>query len=486
LFSVFFSVSTLAGLIWRSPILAIGVTTIFGSVCMVVGIIGGLFDGLVTRPESVRQINLIGQTMMGSTRGGGLVWFDGNENRWVEVFESNALGADRSLPPIALNADTAATAQVRGGRFNPFGSGALDLLVLNRQDDWTPEPSLRLPTATSSLYVAGDEVLAMSTGELALVTQTSILQAAGAEKEASQDDQPSSRSESGGSELGGWLTKLTNMMGGATSGFTSILPERVSITPPRSLLVDRDGRWLMALTRGRLFRLQRADSPGEPWGLTADRTLDGEASRRGVIAVSGDVLMVARNEEPIQILRAEDLETLAAVELPTSLSPVAAVGLPGDGRFLLLTSDGRCRQVCKQTDSGQEYIISDPLGPHQVETIHFDQASERLYVVHHIDRVEVMDPQDFRVVEQIKPSLNGWRLVDRYVISPLRLLIPQTGELGETIEAMVSGKSALTIENGSEQGEVVRYDIVRPVLSCALFIAVMLTVSCLYFATRDF
>ena len=39
---------------------------------------------------------------------------------------------------------------------------------------------------------------------------------------------------------------------------------------------------------------------------------------------------------------------------------------------------------------------------------------------------------------------------------------------------MVSGKAAVTIDDGSEQGQVVRYDILRPVLSCATFIAVML------------
>ena len=76
--------------------------------------------------------------------------------------------------------------------------------------------------------------------------------------------------------------------------------------------------------------------------------------------------------------------------------------------------------------------------------------------------------------------------MDRYVITPLRLVIPQTGELGETIAAMVSGKSAMSFDDGSGDEELVRYDIVRPVASCATFIVVMLMVSCVYFSTRDF
>ncbi len=485
LFSVFYSVSTLAGLIWRSPILAIGVTTIFGTVCLVVGIIGGVFDGLVTRPESIQSLVIVGETMMGSTRGGGLVRFDRDQNRWVEILESNAMSADRVIPPIVLNDDTAATAQVRGGRFNPFGSGSLDLLVLNRKDDWSPEPSLRLPTATSALYSSGDSVLALSTGELAMASRTSILEAAGSE--AGAEDGAEDADTASGEEQGGWLAKLTNMMGGATTGFTSVLPGLVSMTPPRGILADPEGRWLIAMTRGRLVRLQRPDDQSNPWTLVADRTLEGEPSRRGTIAVSGETMLVARNEEPIQIVDATSFEQLAEIEVPTSLTPMSSVGLGKGGRFLLMTSDGRCREVRPVSGvNDRTHEIGDPLSIHEVESISFDESTGKLYVVHHIDRVDVLDAATLSVQERIHPSLASWRLVDRYVMSPLRLLIPQTGELGETIESMVSGKSSVTIDDGTETGQTVRYDILRPVISCALFITVMLTVSCLFFATRDF
>ncbi len=327
LFSVFYSVSTLAGLIWRSPILAIGVTTIFGTVCLVVGIIGGVFDGLVTQPESIQSMAIVGETMIGSTRGGGLVRFDSDSNRWDEILESNAMSGDRVIAPIALNEDTIATAQVRGGRFNPFGSGSLDLLVISRNDDWSPEPSLRLPTATSALYSAGDAVLALSTGELAVTSLSGVLAAAGAETDSSADESPANDAK------GGWLAKLTNMMGGATDGFTSILPGLVSMTPPRGIVVDPEGRWLIAMTRGRLVRLQRPEDRSTPWTLVADRTLEGEPSRRGTIAVSGNALLVARNEEAVQIIDAVTFEPVSTLELPSSLAPVSAAGLGRDGRF---------------------------------------------------------------------------------------------------------------------------------------------------------
>ena len=66
------------------------------------------------------------------------------------------------------------------------------------------------------------------------------------------------------------------------------------------------------------------------------------------------------------------------------------------------------------------------------------------------------------------------------------MIVPQTGELGETIASIISGKSGVAIPGGVDEGEFVQYNIFRPVVSCSTFIIVMLTVGCIYFSTRDF
>lgn len=480
LFSVFYSVSTLSGLRWRSPILAIGVTTFFGAICLIVGVIGGLFDGFVTRPDQIQTLAVAGDQWFGSTRGGGLVRYDRGQNRWIEIFESDAMNPDRIVPPIVLDENHVVVARIRNGRFNPFGSGALDLLVLSDTDQWTPEPSLRLPTATTSLYrVGGDSLLALNTGDLAITSRANVVNAIGRDGE-------SSPSANEGSQNNGWLSKLTSMMGGATSGFHSVLPERIAITPPRSIAVDREGGWLVAMSRGRLFRLVRPETNSDRWTLAVDRTLEGEASLRGVIAISGDVILVSRAEAPIDLFDSASLESIGQVELPEPLIPVAVTGLADERRFALVTSDGRCRIVGPRQQPPDGFQVSNPIGPREAETVHHDPLSGSILISHHIDQVDVLDALNFAVRDRIRPSLQRWRLIDRMVMTPLRSVIPQTGELGETISAMVSGKSAISIAGGSEEDELVRYKIVRPVASCAAFIAVMLTISCVYFSTRDF
>ncbi|MGB7326368.1 MAG: ABC transporter permease [Rubripirellula sp.] len=489
LFSVFYSVSTFAGLRWRSPILAIGVTTIFGAICLVTGVIGGLFDGLVTRPEKLQHLAIVGDEVFASTRGGGLVRFDVGENRWDEIFESDAMNQDRIVPPIILDDGMIATARVRGGRFNPFGSGALDLLVLRKSDEWSPESSLRLPTATSYLYRCGDEsVLALNTGDLLQTSRNRILAAAG-EKiddggDASQaQDEPKPES---------WLSKLTNMMGNANEEFTPVMPEAAGITPPRGVAVDPSGKFLVAFSRGRVMRL---DAPPENdsskrWTETATHSLDGEASKRGVIAIEGSVVMVARQEEPLDFFDVNTLDPIGRIEMTEKLIPVDVVGT-GDGkRFAMITGDGSCRLISPLGTSNRpdsaNYEISSPVGPSEVEAIEFDARDKTIYVAHHVDQIDIVSGTDFTVKRRIRPTLNRWRWVDRVIVTPLRMVIPQTGELGETIASMVSGETAIAVNQQSEDEELVRYKIARPVISCAAFIVVMLTLSCVYFSTRDF
>lgn len=484
LFSVFYSVSTLAGLRWRSPILAIGVTTVFGTICLVVGVIGGLFDAFVKRPDEIRGLTVVGTQIFAATEGSGLLRFDEDENVWKEIFASSATNRDRVLTPIPLADDAIGTAKVRGGRFNPFGAGPLDMLVLSEATEWEPEPSLRLPAATSELFRGGDSVFSLNTGEIAMASAASLLKAAGEVEESEEDGDADETAEKPAGQ--GWLANLTNMMGQATGGFTSVLPDQMAISSPRDILVNPDGNSIVAISRGRLIRLERPDGDGKAaWTLAAERLLDGEASLRSVIADSGDRLMVARSEQPLLFFDIKTLEPVGEpVALDDSLEPLRAESLGEGGRFALVTSDGRCRVI---EDSGEDnFRVGKKLGPSEVETVYLHRATGELYVAHHIDRLDVLDAKDLSVKRTIRPSLARWRMVDSYGISPMRLVIPQTGELGETTASMVSGKSAIAINSPSGEEELIRYDVFRPVLSCSIFILVMLSISCIYFSTRDF
>lgn len=526
-FSVFYSVSVLAGLRWRSPILAIGVTCVFGAVCIVVGVIGGLFDSLVTRPQSLQGLAVTADHWIASTRGGGLVALDPDTGRRNELIRSNAMGRDRVLPPVALDGRTVVTANVSGGRFNPYGSGSLDLLVLRPDNDWEPQPSLRLPPATTRLVRCGEnQLLAVTTGELWLTSRESVLQAVEAGPRTRGD------AETDTANLAGWFANFWASRDRDRTDFRPILPDRVALASPADVAASPAGDAVIVATRGRLIRLEPPVSPQRPgetgrretretgremretgqtpgetgqrtgeagdgrdsaaWRLTAESIPEGEPSTPIRLGLGGGLLLAARGDEPLRFFDAGTLSPLGEVPWDFRGVPLAVVALGDSRRFLVISDDGRGRVFRLPDDAPDGRSLEAELNLREIEMASYDPADDdpaddRLSVVHHVDRIDRLDPDRLTLSQTVRPQLSGWRLLDRYLVSPLRVIVPPTGELGQTVTAIISGQSGVTIrESGAAEEERVRYRVLRPVISCAGFIAVMLALGCIYFSRRDF
>lgn len=494
LFAVFYSVSVLAGLRWRSPILAIGVTVIFGGICMLVGFIAGLSDGLVTGPDRLTHLAVADDQVLATTKGNGLVRFDQDQAQWIEIYEGGPANPDRVLAPIAIGDGQVITARVRGGRMNPFGSGAPELTLLSEKNDWNPEPSLRLPTATTQLFLSDDgAVFALNTSDLLLTSRTKVLQAAGEAQRAKQ-------TSGGNSQTSSWFTRLSGMIGGETEGFQNITPDPMRLAQPRSVAVAPSGKFVVAISGGRLVRAEPSQPSMQPtstqpstqlrtWTVTAKRNFEGDASVSTRLAIAGNRLMLARSDEPIRILDAVTLEDVATIDFPSQSFASGLLGVAidsGEAWFLVTTGDGRCYKI--GSDLTQQTDLTDfpRIGPSEITAMNYDQRSQQLFIAHHVDQVDVVDLQSGDRLQRIQPQLTGWRRVDRWVVTPLRWLTPQTGALGDTIAAMISGKSAFSFDIGDGETETIRRKIAGPVISCSVFTIVMLCLSCTYFATRDF
>lgn len=388
----------------------------FGALCLTVGIIGGVFDNLVTGPARIRDLALSGESLVASTAGGGLVRYDSFTNRWIDVFESDALSGDRALPPVAIQGGDFLVAQVRGGRFNPFGSGSLDLLLLSSSNDWEPVPSLRLPTGTVWMdRVAPERLLAMNAGGLALTTIDEVRQAAGevvnVDKDAIQSTSPRETAD----PVPDWIAKLAGMMGGATSGFQEILPREVTLASPRRVAVSADGTAIIVASAGRLFRLSPSSvAPAVSWKLDAQIELDGDSTQSVVLACDARHVLVARAKEPLRIFDAMSLELRATIDTDDGFIPVHAIALGEQNAFAIVDGQAKCRIVRESASArGVAWDLSDAQGPGEVETVEFDVDTGHLVVVHHVDQIDEL-PMELggsgslvgASVRSIRPSLS--------------------------------------------------------------------------------
>ena len=467
LFAVYFSVSVFAGLRWRQSILAVGVTCVFGGVLLVISVIGGYFDAAVRQPARIRHVLSAGDSMIASTRGGELLRFSDQSQAWDKLIEGGmSARRDLILKPICLDDEHFVTARVRGGRFNPYGLGAPDLLILSEQNEWQPEPGLQLPIASRRLFALSDgSLLAMNTGGLMKADRGKVLDTTGGTNQSSLLNQ---------------IQSLMRMQGAAASDFVSVLPAGVSLAEPARVVVD-EGDTVVLYSRGQLSRLARSDKANDPWELRSQKELERDASKPTILALSGSLLLLMQPDEPALLLDAKTFEIVKRFDECKDDSFLTAVGLGDTEQFIALDSDGRCRHI------GRENITDRWGGFREVESIAWNRQQQQVLVAHHIDQVDVLDGKSFECVESIRPNATGWRMVDRYVITPLRTLTPQTGELADTVSALVAGKSSFVIgQDDPNSVDAARLRILRPVLSCSGFIVFMLFVSCTYFARKDF
>lgn len=511
LFSVFFSVSAVAGLKWRSPILAIGLANLFGAACLIIGLGATLSDRFILERDRITGLSTAGPTLIASTRGGHLRRFDQGSNRWADLFPDDTGSSDRVMPPVTLSDGRVVSARVRGGRMNPFGSGATQLLLVAPAANSLPEPTIEMPAGTRELLPAeGGDLLAINSGEL-LIARAADLQPEDQSEEPTGDDPPAKESPPI-DPLGTWFPKLIKMMGGPSEGFQSVLPAGTALLTPNSAALSPDGQRLFVYSGGKLLRLDRGPAPAVPgsrqeWSVGARSEID-SVGRSAWIRCLGDSVLLLRTQAPPQFF-SPDLEPLAVPDRLLNqlgeLTVTAAVACPSldrndaglavaGGPVAIQTAEGRV-WILSQDGAGG-FQLKQLRGVSHVEALHWDRGSSRLWIAHHVDRVSAFtiaasDAQTVttsRPAAQLRPTLSGWRLLDRYVVTPLRTITPQTGELSETISAIVSGENSMQLPflPADDPDSVQRYDIWRPVLTCGTFVVTMLLLGSVYFARADF
>lgn len=545
IFAVFYSVSVLAGLKWRSAIISIAASGALAAICVVVGIIGGVIDARVVQPDRVVSMTSAGDDLFAVTGGSGLVRMDFSGNtdetndtefsrrtgRWESIIDSEAMTNDRILSPVALDADHLLTARIRNGRFNPFGSGSLDLIVLSRQEGWKPQPTLRLPTATERLMLLGDDqVLAINTADLLLTTRDKILKSLGSDEEFKSDEEIDSAAidqddrqddaadpdddtrstkprQPAAKSVGSWLRALVTMQGGATEDFSSILPQEISLSPPARVVAIEEENALIVLTGDRLFRLESPEpnqtaTTDQPWQVAARTEIDrGDESAGPVVAASNQYVLLAQGEQALSILDATTLAQLGTWKdearhgviegIPIQILPVA------DNRFMYRTTSGHADLIEVTTDSPSTVSIRviSRIDIEDIESISWNAAKNpdttgTLDIAHHIDRItrfQIGEDTNVRLIQAISPPRSVWRRIDYYLIGALEWITPQVLQLGDTTAAMVSGNQSMVIGGGDwGDQEVVRYQIARPLISCFLFIFVVMSIACWYFGRTDF
>ncbi|WP_417736605.1 ABC transporter permease subunit [Rosistilla oblonga] len=467
LFIVYYSVSAVAGLIWRNAIVSIAVTVIFWMACFLVEVTHEIFDQFVAQPATIRQIAQTDGDLFATTQKGEVIRYGQSDSHWQTVLEAEFGSGTRAMGPLVIpQAQQVLVAQIRGGRFNPFSGSNDTLQLLTEQENWKPIDGISLPPGTREMFAGADGSL--------IVYGTRGISRAGNTLESESTEAPAT----------GMLSGLLSMLKSETAGFTVISPTDLSLDTPMSVAGVPTSQSFVVYTRGRLIRLVAGDDQK----LTIDReiNLSGAANQRAAIAATARQLVIAREDSGVEIYDLQSLEKLHDVPLDTVGKPTQ-LNTPADGgdRVAIRFADKTVQLF--DTATGKPLSVSVPKQGSITSLDWID--SQQLLIAYDLDRALTLDVSTGEVIQQWQPGRDVWRIVQDWIVRPLHAVFPKPGELGETVEGIVIGERE--IEAGPPSEVDLAYDrrilkIWQPLLNCGVFTLLMLGCGCYYVSRQDF
>lgn len=466
-FAIYYCVSALASVVWRSPIVSIALTIVFWLSCFVVGITKGTFERTLLNKARWIKILDAGDEMLAVNETGIAHRWNSESREWDEIFvtaeQRQSRGVLLFMPAIpramrpAGPVYDAANEQLVSVQPS-FPPGDLHLYSGRRDEDWNAVTHAKAPTGTIDLFRE-------SSGTVLAVSSLGLFRL---------DEVPTETPE----PMNLFGLEIPLNMGGP---FRKVSPDPpLLITQPAAAAFDPETELLCVYTRGTLTLLRGGESSFET--VVPQVQLDGEERQPAVLAIADDVLMVGREDGRIELRDLDNLEVKQEFQPNGSVQP-RFLSASSDGQhFAVVFHDG---ELWTYNGTDNEFQRAGVTGQGDISAASFNAAGE-LLVADRTIRVSRYDPSSTDLIERFSPKLGLLESGYRYGLLPLYTLFPKPGELDTTVQYLLSGEETEAIRSDDLAVAQQKVDPWTPLWSSALFMVVVLLVSCLYIEWQDF
>ncbi|MEY4180438.1 MAG: hypothetical protein RLY70_4012 [Planctomycetota bacterium] len=474
MFAIYFSVSSLAGLLWRNTIVSIGTTVLFWLVCFGLGSAKSALDTFYMSKQRFSHL-FLAKNAKGDTIGAvnemgfSFVW---NESSlaWDEVFVNET---QRQLRP-AMALVPAVPAEMRP--IGPVYDSERDQLVAlqrsmrdgmmqtfagPRANQWQSAKGAGAPFGAMYLLQEPD-------GRLLVVASTGLYR-------LQRDPLASAKPV----KLFGMSLPLPR-----ADVFQSVGPEKpVVLTRPAAATIDAESGDVALYSRGMLRVLQK-NADGK-FSLAWEKAIDTENNPALALAFGAQHLLAVADDGRLLFYQAKTGELAGELEADPRRAPRFLSSAPRGQSISLVTHDGYLWLVDPAT---QTLRRPDVRGQGDVSAAMFLDAN-RLWVADRLTRVTEYELEGLRVARRWSPRASLIANAYRYVIKPLYTVLPKPGELGKTVNYLLSGSNVDASTTGGRQDlDAARSadDPWAPVWSSGLFVGVILALGCFYLERQEF
>lgn len=466
-FAIYYSVSSLIGIVWRSPIVCIALTIVFWLVCLCVGLLKNQFESRIWNKTRLVNVIEVGDQLLVANEMGIAQRWDDQARRWQQVFVSHdqeqaqpflmfMTSIPREMRPVGPIYDEK---QDRLLSATPmFPPTKMNFYVGDRAGDWEPTTALAAPTGTLAMFREDN-------GEILIAASMGLYRLVG---DPTRKQQPV--------KFFGVTIPLSS-----SSPFQNVSPEEpVLLTQPATAAMNQTNHELALYTRASITILRKGDQGR--YVFQRKHELDGEERQPAVIGIGGDTLIVGRDDGRLQILEAASFAPRHEF-LPEGPNQPRFINASPDGRWFAIVFhnghlwlyDAASKEFNKPSVSGQ--------GDISCATFSHDN---QLLVADHSVRLSRYELPSLKRVRRYSPKLDLVARIYCYGVVPFYNVFPKPGEMDKTFQYLLSGKETSSRNRSDLAASQQSLDPWTPLWSSALFTLVMLIASCVYIEWQEF
>lgn len=479
LFAIYFSVSALAGAIWRNAIVSLIIVLVFWLGVTLIGFAQNSMNEFIVKARRVTELSANGGEVFAVDGGRTVYRWDSQRADWNPVPQA---GGGDQIPAflqrimfnghrlrISISADGKRIVALQPTMSRIGGIGPAAIYSGTADEQFELQSDSQPPESMFGVYQtsAGDILLPGSRGIYQFVGQT----------EQERKTQVFIKGLFGGlvpSSSGKAFVKLTE------KGFPVIASGSSTAFNPK------DDSFLV-LNKGELLRISRtAESK-----YAAGEVKDLQWKESAILAAGGDIAILAREDGKTFAIDASTFDTIAEAMLPVGERPRAAECAPDGSSAAVLTHHGTVRIF---DNKSRRFLTWTPRESGYASAIAYNEQSQLMVVDNHRS-VSIYDPASQTSVAQLPGSVDLPCLVYDYVVAPLHAVLPKPSDLDNAVRWIVTGEKSVELNKDGSPGvnarvnleaERVTFKVRNAILSNLAFIFILLGAGCFYVARSDF
>ena len=485
LFSIYYSISACAGVLWKNAIVSIVITILFWGFLTAVGSAKSILEQFVIDPYRITRIVVTEQSLVATNNSGELVEWNRDARTWDPLFDSESGGRRFFASPMIIgpvyNPDTNELLYINRPNRGPFRQSDATLIHTTWSGSWQKTQSTAAPRGASWLFINSENNLVTLTPEMFHGTGYDV------PVSVRTDDDSQGIATSSGEILvlgpNGEVTVRT-----PSNAKTDVVIKEDAGHRFRAIRSQRNERLTntfssaMEFTSGNIVVFDQSTvmlfskQNNADYELLRQRSLP-ETDGPAAVTLAGGHVLVADSKGQVRILDDATLQTQFTFQPSGTSAPYLATSQRDGNWAAVLFHNGTLWLCDMQTHAN--HVLSNT-----ATAVSFD-GKDRIHVAEQgaVINTYAVDTQD--LVETNRPRWTTPAFAYYYLVRPMYTLLPNPGELGDVVSYLLTQQDTRTDgppfmgQPADLREERETIDIYGPLNSSLLFVMVILGLTCL-------